>query len=164
MQIEWAPYPTDNRYLISSEGEVYSTISEKVLAPVQVKDYLKIWIVGKVRFVHNLVLEAFVGPRPNGDICRHLDGQTWNNSLFNLQWGTHKENVQDSREHGTFRKLAGPECGQSKLTRRQVIEIRRRYAAGGITQGRLAKEYGICQARISAIVNFKTYRNVKGAK
>ena len=51
--------------------------------------------------VHTLVLEAFVGPRPEGLVCRHLDGDPLNNRLENLRWGTPEENSQDSIQHGT---------------------------------------------------------------
>src|SRR5262245_18248010 len=39
------------------------------------------------RHVHVLVLETFVGPRPAGQQCRHLDGNKENNRLTNLAWG-----------------------------------------------------------------------------
>lgn len=52
-------------------------------------------------YVHRLVLEAFVGPCPEGMECRHLDGNPGNNRLDNLAWGTRKENYEDSVEHGT---------------------------------------------------------------
>jgi hypothetical protein len=45
--------------------------------------------------VHRLVLESFVGPRPDGRECRHLDGDRVNNALTNLTWGTRAENNAD---------------------------------------------------------------------
>lgn len=48
---------------------------------------------------------------------------------------------------------------QAKLTRAQVDEIRVRYAAGGVTQLELADEYGVADAYISQVVNYKTWRN-----
>lgn len=58
---------------------------------------------GKVatRYVHRLVLEAFIGPCPKGMECRHLDGNATNNRLTNLQWGTRAENDADMMRHGT---------------------------------------------------------------
>lgn len=55
-------------------------------------------------FVHNLVLLAFVGPRPDGmPETRHLDGDPTNNYLENLRYGTSVENSDDQRMHGTHR-------------------------------------------------------------
>src|SRR4051794_35697091 len=38
------------------------------------------------RYIHHLVLDAFVGPRPPGLICCHWDGDPANNHLENLRW------------------------------------------------------------------------------
>lgn len=54
------------------------------------------------RSVHQLVLEAFVGPCPPGMQCRHFpDRNPANNHLSNLQWGTPKQNAADRVIHGT---------------------------------------------------------------
>lgn len=50
---------------------------------------------------HALVLETFIGPRPEGMVCRHLNGNPLDNRLENLRWGTPEENAQDSIAHGT---------------------------------------------------------------
>jgi hypothetical protein len=48
------------------------------------------------RFVHRLVLEAFVGPRPDGkEACHFPDHDKTNNQLSNLRWDTHDENEKD---------------------------------------------------------------------
>jgi hypothetical protein len=49
--------------------------------------------------VHRLVLEAFVGPRPPGHLCRHLNGVPDDNRVENLAWGTPKENGEDAVRH-----------------------------------------------------------------
>lgn len=53
------------------------------------------------RYVHELVLIAWVGPRPSPDheAC-HGDGNRANNALSNLRWGTYAENTEDRRKHG----------------------------------------------------------------
>lgn len=51
--------------------------------------------------IHKLVLEAFVGKRPNRMQARHLDGNRSNNDINNLKWGTCKENQADRLLHGT---------------------------------------------------------------
>jgi hypothetical protein len=55
------------------------------------------------RLVHQLVLETFVGPCPENQETRHLDGIPANNRLENLCWGTSQENNGlDKRRHGTL--------------------------------------------------------------
>lgn len=52
------------------------------------------------RYVHRLVIDAFVGPGPEGTECCHNDGDPANNHVGNLRWDTHKENVRDTIRHG----------------------------------------------------------------
>lgn len=51
--------------------------------------------------VHRLVLEAFVGPCPDGMYCCHNDGNKLNNRLDNLRWDTPSSNALDRVKHGT---------------------------------------------------------------
>lgn len=53
------------------------------------------------KYVHALVLEAFVGARPDSLICRHLDNNPKNNQVANLAWGTQSQNMKDRKGHGT---------------------------------------------------------------
>ena len=48
------------------------------------------------RQVHHLVLEAFIGPRPEGYFGLHWDDDPSNNKLENLRWGTKSDNSYDS--------------------------------------------------------------------
>jgi hypothetical protein len=73
--------------------------------------------------VHSLVLKAFVGPCPDGMESRHLDGNTLDNSLGNLCYGTKKQNGEDRKIHGTVPR--GEKSKSAKLTEAQVLEIRR---------------------------------------
>jgi len=104
----------------------------------------------KTHYVHRLVLEAFVGPCPPGMECRHLDGDTSNNRLANLCWGSPRENAADRHRHGHTAR--GEDHGQSVLTADQVRTIRAAYAAGGTTHRRLAREYGVSDATVGAIL------------
>jgi len=114
----------------------------------------------KGRFsLHEVVLMAFIGPRPEGWECRHLDGDKANNRLENLQWGTSKENAADAKRHGT--RLVGSRQTQAKLTEADVLEIRRRAKEGrGGVQGELAVEYGVSDTIISHIVTRKAWGHV----
>lgn len=57
---------------------------------------------GKVQCVrvHAEVLRAFKGPAPDGSEARHLDGDSSNNVVDNLAWGTPAENLSDKKRHG----------------------------------------------------------------
>lgn len=73
--------------------------------------YLRVGLYGKSQNkkstcigVHRLVLEAFIGPCPEGCEASHLDGNHKHNSLKNLCWETHLENNRRREEHGTLPK------------------------------------------------------------
>lgn len=109
----------------------------------------------RMKYVHDLVLSAFGSERPNGYECLHIDGNPSNNHITNLRWGTRKENVSDAFRHGTWPILENRT--QSKLTNKNVREIRRRYKAGGVTQKQLAIEYGVAKATIHCIFSGKSW-------
>src|SRR5262245_24803099 len=81
--------------------------------------------VGKLRFtryVHRLVLEAFVGPCPPGMECRHFpERDKTNNRLENLSWSTHGDNLGDMIAHGTRRR--GSQMPAAKLTEEEAAEV-----------------------------------------
>lgn len=108
-------------------------------------------------YIHRLILEAFVGPCPEGQECRHIDGDPANNNLDNLAWGTPAENQADRVRHGTSNR--GERHGLSKLTVDKVIEIRRR-VAGGMSRREAAATFGIHQTCVDALVNRKTWTHV----
>jgi hypothetical protein len=60
--------------------------------------------------------------------CRHLDGDTANNRLNNLRWGTRQEQFGDMGLHGT--KLHGSKNPMAKLREQDIPEIRSLCAAG----------------------------------
>lgn len=103
-------------------------------------------------YVHILVAEAFIGPKPFPDACvRHLDGNPSNNAASNLAWGTYLDNENDKRKHGTWDARFG-----GKLTERQRQEIRAR-AKAGESQRDLAIEYGVSRPTITRLVNRSTW-------
>lgn len=108
--------------------------------------------------VHRLVLEAFVGPRPEGLECCHNNGDHKDNRLVNLRWDTHQSNVDDSIRHGTYTR--GERIVHAKLTAEKVRAIRARYAAGGITQLQLAGEFQLNRLTILRILQRQTWKHV----
>lgn len=63
------------------------------------------------RLVHKLVLEAFVGPRPEGMEACHYDGDKANNALSNLRWDTKHANDLDAVRVGKRPDPKRDRCG-----------------------------------------------------
>lgn len=113
---EWRPViGWEGSYQVSNLGRVKSLARKHVprermlRTTLNAQGYLKVMLAitgarGKNRVVHQLVAEAFIGPRPDGPEgaeIRHLDGDHFNNVPGNLRYGSHGENQADSVRHGT---------------------------------------------------------------
>lgn len=114
---------------------------------------------GHVRniLVHVLVLEVFIGPRPEGMQCRHIDGNPANNHVSNLAWGTGHENNSDQVRHGT--RIQGATHPMSKLTEDDVLEIRRRRANGESLMS-LAREFHLTKTTVCEIAKRRTWKHI----
>jgi hypothetical protein len=68
------------------------------------------------RLVHQLVLEAFIGPRPPGmEGCHYPDPNKGNNRVGNLRWDTHGENAKDKyRDRPPVTEKRCRRCGETK--------------------------------------------------
>ncbi len=64
----------------------------------------------ELRYVHQLVLEAFVGPRPDGWVCRHLNDHQDDNRLVNLEYGTYTDNMADQMSNNTHSLAKRTHC------------------------------------------------------
>jgi hypothetical protein len=105
-------------------------------------------------YPHKLVMEAFVGKRPEGMECCHADGDPFNNALVNLRWDTKTNNSQDKFKHGT--QKMGEKHPMSKLTVEKVLEIRQDNRIHRV----IALEYGVSQSVISQIKTRKAWSHI----
>jgi hypothetical protein len=85
--------------------------------------------------------------------ARHFpDRSPSNNELTNLQWGTKKQNQADSIKHGTW--AHGERCGRSKLTNKQVEEIKK-----GGNAPLIARRFKVSVRTVYDIRQGKTWRS-----
>ena len=111
--------------------------------------YASAGVAGRTYLVHRLVAEAFIGPCPPGHIVCHGPGGPLDNRLENISYGTHSKNTgADRRRDGTIPR--GSQSGSSKLKEGQVIEIKKRLAAGE-SRASLGREFRVRAENISHI-------------
>lgn len=60
--------------------------------------------------VHQIVMSAFVGPRPEGLMVLHWDDDPSHNALSNLRYGTQFDNMRDCVRNGHHRKASQTHC------------------------------------------------------
>lgn len=93
-------------------------------------------------YIHALVLEAFVSPRPPGAEASHLNAIKSDNRLSNLAWESHATNER--------RKP------QTRLSVEAVLAIRESAETGAV----LGLRYGVNKRTISKIKLRRKWRDV----
>ncbi len=97
----WKEVPGQEKYLVSNLGRVAKISQMK--PPTGALPYYVHNIPdgngGRVNcYRHDWVLAAFVGPKPEGAVVRHLNDVPTDNRLENLAYGTRSENQLDWRK------------------------------------------------------------------
>jgi hypothetical protein len=99
------------------------------------------------KYVHTLVLEAFVGPRPEGAEACHGPAGRYVNTPENLRWDTKKANAQDSvARDKTHHEVRKTRCKRGhRLVAPNLVESPSMIARGA--RKCLACQVGYTQAR-----------------
>lgn len=145
-------------------------------------------INGRTFSAHRVAYEITYGPIPDDLYCCHSCDEPLCCRPDHLWLGTNRQNTQDRHakgrdasgdrgglrlhperrafgERNAGRKypgiFAGENNGRAKLTWDIATTIRGRYQAGGISQQRLADEYGVSQVTISKIAQGKFWPESK---
>src|SRR5690554_258585 len=180
--IKLTPCPSYPGYSVSQDGRVFShrtrhgipgqrggakavidpSYTRELSGYIGPKGYISVSITSRngarPMGVHELVLDAFHGPRPKGMVGRHLDGNPANNSPGNLRWGTHWENAQDRQRHGRYSR--GEDHHNAKLLDAQVAEIKS-LRIGGVKVKALASRYGVGVSTIEDIIYGRSRNHIQ---
>lgn len=162
--IQWVSINGFPNYEVSNYGQIRNKTTGLFLygTPYDKCGHLQVPLrnngVATIFRYHQVVLEAFVGKRPTGYVCRHLDGNPKNNRLDNICWGTQSENSFDSIKHGRWPDNRGEKCGTSKLTEQQVSLIRLLWGETKLTMREIAERFKVTQPTVSMIINGHTWK------
>jgi hypothetical protein len=115
--------------------------------------YGMFWFEGRHQPAHRVAYRLFVGP-----FCEtlQLNHQCDNRACVNplhVRIGTQSQNMREAHRRVRKTSRIGPE---------KALEIRERYAGGGVSQKGLAREYGVRQCFISEVLRGLEYEDVKG--
>lgn len=98
-------------YAIDPDGEVFSFRADKYLKARRNKytGYKAVSLtqngVARSFAVHRLVALHFLAGYKKGLTVNHIDGDKTNNSVSNLEWVTHQENVKKAHQAGAYKKF-----------------------------------------------------------
>ncbi|ADH03403.1 HNH endonuclease [Bacillus phage W.Ph.] len=145
---EWKPVVGyEGLYEVSNQGNVRSlpriveksngvktTVKGKVMTKrLNDRGYheIKLSVGGKGAYkkLHRIVAMAFIPNPENKEEVNHKDTDKLNNTVDNLEWNTHEENIRHAFANNLIDRK-GEKGSNSKLTDDDVREIRKRKANG----------------------------------
>lgn len=117
---------------------------------------------GKFRYIHQLVLITFVGPRSHKMECRHLNDNRKDNRLINLTYGTRSDNLFDRTRNGISNTgdHKGVKNQMAKLLEEDVVGIRKLLKDGLLTHRQIGDKFGVTGSLISMINTGKRWKHV----
>lgn len=197
---EWRPVVGwEGIYSVSNLGRIRRDLPAKKTYPGKILKqrinhggYFEIQLFNapfvKRKFVHRLVAEVFIGPRPKGFFVNHIDGCKTNNIPANLEYVTSKQNSQHASRlgllafgdrNGTRRNsehLArgdrhwskihpdsikkGDQVASAKLKDDDIPQIRE-LGKNGLSSNSIAKLLGVSGRTIRYIIEGITWKHVQ---
>ncbi len=113
---------------------------------------------GRMLLAHRVSYEIAHGPISDSIMVLHSCDNPSCVNPDHLFLGTQADNIADMVSKG--RGPNGTKAWNSKLTDNDILEIRNRYASGGVTQRTLSDEFGISQSRICWIIKRKSWKHI----
>jgi|JI10StandDraft_1071094.scaffolds.fasta_scaffold444944_2 hypothetical protein len=159
----WQTVPSFPAYEVSEAGAVRRVAKGirggeigKVMKPYRREDGYNMYILRRDnrsfhKKAHQLVIEAFVGPKPfdGAEVC-HIDGSRSNDHWTNLRWDSRSGNHADKVEHGTAAR--GTKHPHAKLDDAKVRQIFQ-WLEIPLTHEEIARRLGLRQPAISRVVS-----------
>lgn len=172
----WKPIPKYPLYEVSNKGNVRTKRPRNRNCKGGVYRNIALWLTVCKRYtlfmaysngsrkivrVHVAMLEAFIGPRPDGMFSCHNDGNSRNNTIENLRWDTASANAMDQIKHGVHVSLnqRGEKIHHAKMTDKKVINLRKELDSG-LPIREAEKKYGIGRGTIRAIKERRTWTHI----
>lgn len=148
----WSEIKGYSGYKVSTEGVILSK-KGKPLKPYKTKNgYLEVSLsedgVVKKFNAHRIVAETFLLNSESLPQVNHLDGDTTNNHLYNLEWCSVSRNQTHSCD--TLGKNRGEKQHMSKLTEREVKSVLK-LLANKIGTTQIAKMFSVSPRTIDNI-------------
>lgn len=167
MDIETRLVPGFPGYAVDVMGNVYSCRRgnrwKKLKAVRNGYGYMQVSLLGNAgkmvsKIVSRVVLETFVGPKPEGMGCCHGPLGKGCDALHNLSWGTSKKNREDTNRDGNmFRGEAHHFAGMTEERARYLLSLK----GTGTVRGTARRE-GVAPTTLGHIWDRETWKHLDG--
>ena len=160
-------------YLVSEEGRIFRVRKTKTVELMGSISHtgrgykiLSVWDAelkkGKSIPFHRIVAKAFIPNPENKPEVNHIDGNTMNNKVTNLEWVTRSENIQHAWDTGlcVFTENQRKAIAKTrKLSKDEANSIRKRYIPRDKVNGirALGREFNVSKVVIQRIVHDDAY-------
>ena len=108
-------------------------------------------------YVHRIVAKVFIDNPEGKEQVNHKNGNTLDNSVENLEWVTHLENLKHSWD--TCLSKRGVSCSYAKTTEETVIECFTLYQKG-FTPKYIRDVTGLSRNQVDGIIYKKNWRHI----
>jgi predicted XRE-type DNA-binding protein len=105
------------------------------------------------KYIHRLVVEAFIGAIPKNKEVNHKNGIRSDNEIRNLEIVSPKENVAHSFKFLNRKTIRGEDRYNAKLSEKQFVEIKKIIKQGHYNIKEIADIYGVQRTTVSKIKN-----------
>lgn len=144
------------RYSISAEGKIFDFKYNRVLNGHLNTGYIRVALMqtnNKQRsyYMHVLVAVAFIGDYRSDKTVNHIDGDKLNSDVSNLEWLTHRENMQHAMTTGLLNRKPLYEEDVIK-----ICELRQ----SGLSSRKISLELKIHQKTIEGITNGYNWKDI----
>lgn len=156
----------ESKYQVSNLGNVKSLprfrkgkagcivpVRGKILSPkLNSSGYLTVHLrsddINKYPTIHRLVAEAFIPNTENKNTVNHIDANKLNNSVSNLEWSTHTEQMQHAVNNDLLEIRGAPKF--SKDFKKEISDY---YQQNQVSIKKLAEVFGVSERTAGRIVN-----------
>lgn len=159
-------------FKVLADGTIINVIDNKVCKRKKIRNtYQRITYQGKGIQAHRLVWIAFNSLIPYKIQINHKDGKKYNNHPDNIELATNRENSQHAFDNGlnqvsnkakaaSSKRLLGENNINSKITEKEVIDVRKAYSSGILDIATIKSKYGMCRRSVENMLVGRTYNHV----
>ena len=119
----------NEKYKISNLGRIKNTNTNKILSQhISKCGYYRVGLYKKKKSknieIHRIVAETFIYNQKQKEEVNHIDGNKKNNNVNNLEWATHKEDINHAWKNQLFEPVreASRRYGKNNPSAKQVIQ------------------------------------------